>query len=266
MPDACASLGMYDSPALRTANDALWGEIARRLTARGIADVPPALDRHRPLEAIWRDPGLLLAQVCGYPLVNAYRGHLRYLATPHYRAQGCEGASYRSRIVVRADEPATALAELRGSRAAVNEWQSNSGMNLLRATVAPLARGTPFFDAVTQTGSHLGSVRAVADGAAEVAAIDTVSFVHIARDDPALAARVRTIAWSEPSPGLPFVTSLATPEPVAEALVSVLGEVVRGAEARAACTALLIADVEHLPSQAYDGLADPAFGADRGRL
>lgn len=45
----------------------------------------------------------------------------------------------QSAIVVRADHPAETLAELRGSRWVVNEAASNSGMNLLRAAVAPPA-------------------------------------------------------------------------------------------------------------------------------
>jgi ABC-type phosphate/phosphonate transport system substrate-binding protein len=245
---------MYDGPGQQAANDVLWAQIAHRLHARGVADVPFALDRGRDLDAIWRDPGLLLAQTCGYPLANEYRGRLRYLATPHYRAEGCVGAAYRSRIIVPSDDPARTLADLRGRRAAVNEWRSNSGANLFRQAVAPLARGLRFFSTVIETGSHRESVAAVAAGDADAAAIDTVSFAHLARSDAALAARVRTLAWSEPSPGLPFVTSLATPEPVAAVLRSVLSQVVRSAEARAACDTLLIHDLEQLPARAYDGL------------
>lgn len=249
-----ASLGMYDAPAVRAANDALWELIADRLAARGVADVPRRLVRDRPLDAVWSDPGLLLAQCCGYPLVTRYAGRLRYVATPRYAAPGCSGASYRSRIVVRADDPADRLADLRGRRAAINDRHSNSGMNLFRAAVAPLANGAAFFAAVRATGSHEASLRAIADGAADVAAIDAVSFAHLARGEPTLTARVRTIGCTDTAPGLPFVTSVATPPALVDMLRAAIDEVVRSAEAAPACAALLLAGVARLRADAYDAL------------
>lgn len=244
-----ASLGMYDDPSLRAANDDLWADIASGLEARGVGGVPRSLDQSRPLVAIWDDPGLLLAQCCGYPLVTTYSGRLTYIATPCYSAPGCVGADYRSRIVVRADSDARRLSDLRGGRAAVNEWRSNSGMNLLRAAVAPIAGGGRFFSEVIETGSHHASLRAVADGEADLAAIDCVTFAGLARGDPALTARVRTLAWSELSAGLPFVTSIATPPATVRHLREVLAETIGGGR-----PALLIAGMEIVPAARYDHL------------
>lgn len=260
-----ASLGMYDGPALHEANDALWELIAARLAELGVDDVPVALDRGRPLDAIWSDPALLLAQCCGYPLATRYRGRLRYVATPCYAAPGCSGASYRSRIVVRADDPAESLGALRGRRAAINERQSNSGMNLFRSAVAPLAGGAPFFAGVVETGSHGASLRAVDEGEADVAAIDAVSFAHLARAVPARSARVRTIGWTEASPGLPYVTSIATPDRQVRLLRRVLGDVMRGAEALPMRDALLLAGIQRLPSRDYDRLLTVERAAARLR-
>ena len=260
-----ASLGMHDGPLLHEANDVLWEQIAARLAEGGVRDVPPKLDRQRSLDAIWSDPGLLLAQCCGYPLVTRYRGRLRYVATPRYAAPGCVGASYRSRIVVRTDDPATRLAELRMRRAAVNERHSNSGMNLFRAAIAPLADGAPFFADVLETGSHEASLRAVAGGDADVAAIDAVSFVHLARGEPELATRVRTIAWTDRSPGLPFVTSIATSYRTIALLRDILDEVSQGAESRPARDVLLLEGTERLPARAYDRLLGTERAAARAR-
>ncbi len=143
-----ASLGMYDRPELQAANDQLWNAIAFHLRDAGLGDVPARLERERPLHDIWADPGLLIAQCCGYPMMTAFKGQLRYLATPVYRAPGCEGVRHRSRLVIRRDDDRAALAAFRGGRAAVNQWDSNTGMNLLRAAVAPLAHGPVFFDAL----------------------------------------------------------------------------------------------------------------------
>jgi ABC-type phosphate/phosphonate transport system substrate-binding protein len=247
---------MYDGVELHGANDALWAEIAARLPAVGIEEPPPVLDRSRTLAAIWSDPGLLLAQCCGYPMVTRYRDRLRYVATPCYAAPGCHAGDYRSRIVVRADDRADTLAMLRGRRAAINDRQSNSGANLFRAAVAPLAGGSSFFADIIETGSHAASLRAVADDRADVAAIDTVSFAHLARAEPTLAARVRTIRWTEASPGLPYVTSIAMPDDVVRSLRAVLDAVTRAPETRPARDALLLTGMERLPDNAYYRLLD----------
>jgi len=108
-----AALPMYDFPQLTGATDALWSAIAARLTERGVA-APTALTRGVPLDDLWADPALLLAQTCGYPLVTTLAGRVTLVATPCYRADGCDGAWYRSAIVVRASDSASSLADLRG--------------------------------------------------------------------------------------------------------------------------------------------------------
>ncbi len=101
----------------------------------------------------------------------------------------------------RARDPRRALGEFRGTTAALNGWDSNTGMNLFRAAVAPIARGAPFFRAVVVTGSHEASVTAVAEGRADLASIDCVSFALIERGRPELVERVAIVAESPLSPG-----------------------------------------------------------------
>lgn len=207
-----ASLGMYDFPWLREATDAFWATLRDVLRDAGIADVPEALDRSRPLDEIWRDPSLLLAQTCGYPLMTTLAGRVQVVATPVYDFPGCEGAWHRSLVVVRADDPAESLAAMRGRRCAINGWDSNTGMNLLRAAIAPLAGGRPFFASVTVTGAHLESLRAVREGRADLAAIDCVTHGLAGRRQPELLEGTRVLCATEATPGLPFVTAVETPE------------------------------------------------------
>jgi hypothetical protein len=143
--DSIAALPMYDLPHLRTANNALWRAITSRLTAGGIQDVPPELSRGIRVAGLWRHPSLLLVQSCGYPLVTSLRNALKVAATPRYGAPGCQGSSYRSAIVVSTKSIAATLDDLRGRRCAANDPTLNSGMNLLRALIAPLAGGQRFF-------------------------------------------------------------------------------------------------------------------------
>ncbi len=92
---------------------------------------------------------------------------------------------------------------------AINGYDSNSGMNLLRHALAALADGAPYFARVDVTGGHLESVAAVAAGRADLAAIDCVTLRLIADADPGLVARVRVIGSSAASAGLPFVAPRA---------------------------------------------------------
>ncbi len=226
-----ASLGMYDFSWLAAEHDALWADLRSHLRAAGIADLPETLDRHRPLRAIWRDPALLLAQTCGYPLLTEFAGALRVVAAPVYDFPGCEGVLHRSFVVVRDTETVKSLAALRGRRCAVNGRDSNSGMNLLRALVAPLAGGRAFFSSVLETGAHLESLRAVCEGAADVAAIDCVTHGLAARHRPDLLEGTRILAQTAATPSLPFVTALGTPDAELAALRSVLAEIAGGPSA-----------------------------------
>lgn len=244
-----ASLGMYDSDALHDANDRLWTAIAGHLRAAGLDRIPAALDRSRPLAAIWDDPDLLLAQTCGYPLMTRWQGRLRYVATPCYRAPGCDGATHRSRVVVREDDDTETLAGFRGRRVALNDRHSNTGMNLLRALAAPLAQAGRFFGAVIETGSHAASARAVADGAADVAAIDAVTFAHLDRDAPDLTRTLRTLSWTTDTPGLPFVTAAATPPRIVRILRQAIALAIQ--DERAAADRLLLDRIEPIGLRPY---------------
>jgi ABC-type phosphate/phosphonate transport system substrate-binding protein len=197
---------MYDFPGTAPALDRLWRHIAGTLRRADIPDVPDSLTRDRPLGVIWRDPGLLLGETCGYPLRTALRDIVRVVATPVRTTPGTDGAWHRSFIVVAVGTAFASLADLRGSRLALNGEDSNSGMNLLRRTLAPIAGGKPFFKSVTVTGAHAVSLAAVATGTADVAAIDCVSFWFLARKSPDLAGRVRVLAETAQSPGLPLIT------------------------------------------------------------
>jgi len=244
---------MYDLPELEAANDALWAAIAERLRAEGLDGVPERLTRGGSLEAIWTDPKLLLAQTCGYPLVTSLGERVCVVATPKYSAQGCDGAFYRSAVVVRGSDPARQLADLRGRRAAVNDLASNSGMNLLRAEVAPLAKDAPFFGAVTITGAHVASVEAVAAGEADVAAIDGVTWSHLQRRRPSTTQGLKVLSWTKAAPGLPLITA-ETDAGLLATLREALAQVARDAALTAVRERLLLDGFEILPEGAYDAI------------
>jgi ABC-type phosphate/phosphonate transport system substrate-binding protein len=242
---------MYDFPPLRAATDDYWSAIAQRLRAAGIADVPSKLTRDMSHVDTWRDPRLLFGQACQYPLACAWHEAVRLVAIPAYAAPGCEGSRYRSAVIVKAEDPALRLEDLRGRRCAVNERDSNSGSNLLRATLAPLAAHGRFFTSVELTGGHMASVRAVAEGHADVAAIDCVSYAHIQRFSPELTARLRILDWTLSSPGLPYVTARTNDVSIVSTLCAALAEVHADPALAAVRDALLLTGVDFTIDEDY---------------
>jgi len=223
-PERIAALPMYDFPQVRDAHDAFWAALAERLSVAGLRDVPRELTRDLSHFDVWRHPALLFAQGCEYPLAKSFADQVRLVATPRYSVPGCEGGNCRSAIVVRREETGS-LADFRGRRCVVNEMDSNSGMNLLRAAVAPLAGGACYFASVAVSGAHLHSVEMVASGEADVAAVDCVSLAHFRRVYPGVVANLRVLSWTAASPSLPFITARSAGDATVQLLRSALAGV-----------------------------------------
>ena len=222
-----AVLPMYDFPWVAAANDALWASIRARLSETGVR-APAKLTRGGDLAAQWRRPSLIFGQTCGYPYATSLKDAVTPNATPEYSFPGCEGASHRSFLIRGASDPRRGLSEFKGAIAALNAHDSNTGMNLFRATIAPIAGGAPFFHATLVTGSHEASVEAIAEGRADLASIDCVSFALIGRGRPGLVDRVAIVTESLLSPCLPFIASASlgrqTIDAVREALFAALAD------------------------------------------
>lgn len=86
-------------------------------------------------------------------------------------------------------------------------------------------------------------MRAVAEGRADVAAIDAVTFATIERFEPDAVTGLRSIGTTRSTPALPFVTARATPLAVCEALGSALAAALRDPALSAAREALFLADI-----------------------
>lgn len=244
-----ASLPMYHrNPA---AVERLWAGIAARLIGDGLAGVPSRPAWPGDFHAHWLEPQLLLSQACGFPLVIELGLKVRVVGTFHYDAPGCSGALQRSQIVVRTDDPAKSLADLRGRCVAYNATDSNSGYNSLRAVVAPLARHGRFFGSGLKTGSHIESIKAVRDGRADIAAIDCVSLAEFTRYAPEVTQGVRVLMQSDRYPGLPLITAGDTDDATLAALRSALAHVVRDPALAQPLDALFITGFEPLDFADY---------------
>jgi len=200
-----AALPMYDWPEVRAATDALWAAIRFHLLAIDIA-APAALRHDGEPEAGWRSPDLVLGQTCGLPFATALRDRVVMLGTPVYRLPDCPPGDYCSALVVRAGCRADTLGDLCGGGAAYNMAGSQSGHAALWAAAAPFGGARRLFARLLRSGSHRASIRAVAAGEADVAAIDAVSWSLARRHEPA-AGELRVLAVTAPTPGLPYITA-----------------------------------------------------------
>ncbi len=201
---AVVSLPMYDWPAVSEAVDRLWNSIRRTLEE---LDVDAPIERARPEESIvhWRDPKLLLSQTCGLPLIRHLADDVAIVGAFDHHLPGTGPGDYHSVLVVGPSTSAATLADLDGATAAVNSADSQSGHAALRHALVPHP------DAVAagiESGSHRRSIELVADGEADVAAIDAVSWELALAHEPA-AQRCRVVGRTDPAPALPIVTNRA---------------------------------------------------------
>lgn len=220
-----AALPMYNvSPALASDWRMLLRHVLRALggDGTGIRITEPGDDLH----AFWRRNDIAISQTCGYPLMHGVREHVQLIATPHFEAPGCDGANYRSVLITGRHASAQTLEACRGLRAAYNQDDSNSGMNVLRHAAAPFAREGAFFGSILRTGSHIESLRALAQGHADVASIDCVTMAFVRDHLPDLAQSVREIGYTAASPGLPLIASRAVPNTLIERIRVALSDAI----------------------------------------
>ena len=197
-----ASLGMYDFGPAMAANDRLWASIRDGLRSGGIA-APDALTRGEGAYwPAWEAPDLVLSQTCGYPFRARLHTRVTYIGTPDYGVEGCPPGHYNSVFVVRKDDPRQTLADFDGAPFAFNEALSQSGWAAPQTHAARLGLRLP---TVLMSGGHRRSAAAVAEGLADIAAVDAVTHA-LMQGDPAAAA-LRVIARTDPTPGLPLIAA-----------------------------------------------------------
>ncbi|UXX84048.1 phosphate/phosphite/phosphonate ABC transporter substrate-binding protein [Roseovarius pelagicus] len=194
-----ASLPMYDRPETRAANDALWAGIRAQLSEAA----PPTLTRGGDLWKQWQNPDLILSQTCGYPYRSRLHGQVQLVGSPVHDLPGCPPGHYNSVIIARVDDPRADPTDFADAPFAYNEALSQSGWAAPQNYAA--AHGFRFCNPV-QSGGHIASARAVAEGRADIAAIDALTWLLITRHD-AFAAGLREITRTPPTPILPYITA-----------------------------------------------------------
>lgn len=193
-----AFLGMYDRPETSGANDRFWTLIQ---TAYG--DGPETLDRTTNPWDIWTSPDLLLAQTCGMPYRTQLAGKVALVGTPDYGFDGLPQGHYCSVVVAHNRNQGQSLSQLATGTFAYNEPLSQSGW----AAPATHCRDEGITLATKlQTGAHRASAQAVADGSADFASLDLLTWQMIQRYDP-FAQDLIVVTRTRPTPTLPYITA-----------------------------------------------------------
>lgn len=206
-----AALGMYDFGPAQGANDRLWALIRDGLRAAGLA-APEALTRGEGAYwPAWESPELILGQTCGYPFRARLHDRVTLVASPVSDLPDTPPGHYYSVFVARKDDPRADLADFDAAPFAWNEDLSQSGW------AAPanhaLARGLRLNPAL-RTGGHRLSAQAVAEGRADLAALDAVTHaMMLDQGDPAALA-LRVVARTAPTPALPFIAGPGASQPL----------------------------------------------------
>lgn len=235
-----AALPMYDRPENCAAHDALWQEVRTHLGF----DAPRTLARDLSPQDGWAHPDLILGQICNLPYRARFKGHVKRLGAGDYGLPDLPAGYYRSVFIVRTQDARLGLAPALLGRFACNEALSQSGWGAPQAYVQ--SKGLAFRE-VVRTGSHLDSLRAVASGRADCAAIDAVTWRMFADWEPD-AARVEVVGQTAPSPGMTFITGAnQDADRVREALVAAIAAL--AAEQR---ETLGLRGIVQLPDSAYD--------------
>ncbi|WP_319176947.1 phosphate/phosphite/phosphonate ABC transporter substrate-binding protein [Pseudomonas aeruginosa] len=199
---AIAELPMYTVPEAIGEASETW--ITRMLELLGI---PRRRWQGDDLHALFLAPDLLLTQTCGYPLMTALRGRVRLVGRPDFDLPHSGGGEHCGLLLVREDDPRNDLDSLRGCRGAANNPDSNTGMNLLRHTLAPWQRDGRYFRELHWSGSHRQSLQWLREGRVDLIAVDSVTFAYLALHSPSETEGLRLLQRSAPSPALPYITA-----------------------------------------------------------
>ncbi|MEP5948833.1 MAG: PhnD/SsuA/transferrin family substrate-binding protein [Tateyamaria sp.] len=232
-------------PHAASAYDRLWAAIRDDLGAG-----PKNIDRSIDPWTAWQSLDLVLAQTCGLPYRARLFDQVNLVGTPDYGLRDCPKGYYYSYLVRRRGETRNLRDLVHGGTIAFNEPLSQSGWAAPVAYLADLGLGPV---ETMQTGAHLASARAVLAGHADYAAIDAITYLMWDYAEPQVFADLEAFTRTEPTPGLPFITSrTADPKPIAAAVTRAIDGL--SAEDR---DILMLKGLAQIPQESYRALPIP---------
>lgn len=160
-----------------------------------------------PLTDLWTRSDLACAFICGWPYIRGMADVIP-IAAPVMSDAGAGGRPvYWTDIVVRAGDPARSLDDLRGRTVAYTVEDSQSGFNALRHFLRARGGERVFRAEVGPVFTPRRVIEAVIAGDADAGPVDSFAHALLALHAPGLAAGVRTIVRTDPTPSPLLVAS-----------------------------------------------------------
>ena len=261
-----ANARMY---AINDAVDAAWRRLFEWI-ARA-ADVPLGVAGHAaplPLADLWLRPDLGCALMCGFPWASWSTSIERPTplvvpipSPPAFRAQPI----YWTDIIVRADSGLQSAADLEGLRFAFTVEDSQSGYQAPRHFFADLARmhgGRLFAATVGPLYTPRRVVEAVIANEADAGPLDAWWHALLRRHEPTLAAQLRTVAATRPTPIPLVVCSAGVENEMRQRLVAAFERIEGVPELAEVRDSLLLARFARPKTTDYEALTERARTAD----
>lgn len=201
-----------------------------------------------------RDRKIDIAFVCSGPYATGHDEFgVELVAAPVVNGR----PAYFSYIIVAASSPATSLASLQGKVFAFADPQSNTGYivpNFMLSQMGTTAAS--FFGETFYTYSHDNSIKAVAQGKADGAAVDSLIWDYEDATDDTYTSKTRVLARSEPFAIPPVVARPGIDRELFEAVQKAFLSVHEDPEGKRLLDHMRIERFEKIDDSAYDSIRD----------
>lgn len=165
--------------------------------------------------------------------------------------------SYNSYIIVPVSSDATSWASLRGKRFAYTDPESNTGHTVPKFMLEELGENPEsYFSATFYTYSHDNSIKSVATGEADAAAVDSLIWEYGNDTDPTYTSKTRILLKSEPYAIPPVVTRPGLDEALVEKLAAAFLGADEDPEGMAILDHMRIEEFVAIEDSAYDVVRD----------
>lgn len=204
-----AAFRMYEAGPKASA---AWRALFERVFADAALDI--RIIEHRfpePIEALWAEPGLACAFMCGWPFARSTAGQ-QPIAAPVPSPRRYQGLPrYCSDYLARAESAWTALEQSFGHRFGWMAEGSHSGFNAPRAHLAGFVSGERprlFSESIGPLGNPARALEALRGRHVDVVALDSYWLELIARHHP---ERVEGLVRLGSTPWAPIPLLVAAP-------------------------------------------------------
>lgn len=204
--------------------------------------------------------------ICGLPYINKFdrpNSQIELLAAPVMTGERYQDKPiYFSDVVVRLDSAFFSFKDLRGTKWAYNEPNSQSGYNITRYHLAVIGEPKNFFGKVIKTGSHQRALKLIRQGRVDAAAIDSTVLETEFRNSPEIRDDIRILEALGPSPIPPYVISTQVPKILREQIRDLITHMHQDNEGSSNLQEVEIARFEIVSDSDYDIIREMVKFAD----